>query len=349
MLGTSDCSLCAPGTATASTGTTTCPNCNPGQFQPSSGESTCLNCGAGTYQPSSGSTLCLNCNAGTFQPAAASSTCLDCAAGTYQPSNGTTSCIGCAPGTFADTTGSSSCDTCTPTCPPGQFENAACTATSDTGCAPCDATCATCDGPSSSECTSCESGNPPVPPVSGECLADCTAAPKGGCRTPTLSGKAGLSITDNADNTKDSLKWKWIKGSATLVGEFGAVTGTEGLRLCVYDGITPTRVSAIAIPPGGTCAGKPCWKTKPTGFGYKDKDRTPNGVLSATLKAGPDGKALIKVTAKGANVPTPNPTSFTGPVLVQLQRDDGSAVCWEAKYSMPFKKNVGGKFTDKAD
>ena len=99
---------------------------------------------------------------------------------------------------------------------------------------------------------------------------------------------------------------------------------------------------------GELCAGKPCWKTRKTGFVYRDKLLTPDGALTATLKAGSAGKATIVVTAKGANLETPNPAAFTGPIQVQLQRAD-RAVCFEATYGAPFKKNKKGSFFDLAD
>jgi hypothetical protein len=86
---------------------------------------------------------------------------------------------------------------------------------------------------------------------------------------------------------------------------------------------------------------------RPTGLGTR-VELTPNAA-SATFKAGADEKALVKVTAKGLNVPTPDLTNpLTGPVVVQLQRADG-AICFEADYGAPFQKNADRKFVDKAD
>ena len=133
----------------------------------------------------------------------------------------------------------------------------------------------------------------------------------------------------------------WVTGG-------GNPTTTEDYYLCIYNAGVKA-APGILLPPGGTCGTKACWKTKSTGFGYKDKDLTPDGALSATLKAGAAEKAQIKVTAKGVNVPTPDITTFTtGPIVVQLQRQDG-AICFEADFSAPFKKNAGGTFTDKGD
>jgi hypothetical protein len=170
--------------------------------------------------------------------------------------------------------------------------------------------------------------------------------PAVGCRAPIASGKAKLTIRDNALAKKDFLKWTWVKGSATSVADFGNPTTTDGYSLCIYD--AGARVSSTTLPPGGLCAGKPCWKTRKTGFAYRDKLLTPDGALTATLKAGSAGKATIVVTAKGANLETPNPAAFTGPIQVQLQRAD-RAVCFEATYGAPFKKNKNGSFFDLAD
>jgi hypothetical protein len=153
-------------------------------------------------------------------------------------------------------------------------------------------------------------------------------------------------MKDNTIDAKDQIKWKWLKGAATTTADFGNPTTTNDYFLCIYD--NGSRISAMELPAGGTCAGKPCWKSKSTGFTYKDKDLTPDGVLSATLKSGADQKAVIKVTAKGVNVPEPLLSSITGPVVVQFQRGDGG-ICFGAQYSAPFKKSDGATFIDKAD
>ena len=74
--------------------------------------------------------------------------------------------------------------------------------------------------------------------------------------------------------------------------------------------------------PGGTCAGKPCWKATATGFKYTNKDLTPNGVKTMQLKAGTDGKATVKVKGQGGNLGMPAlPLAPT--VTVQLKSSDG--------------------------
>lgn len=220
----------------------------------------------------------------------------------------------------------------------------ACTATSDTGCDDCDASCATCSGPDGNECTSCFTQDPPQ---EGICAAvGCAVAPAAGCRTPAQSGKAKLVIRNLVVDSKDLVKWKWAKGAATDASEFGDPLATDVYSLCVYD--AGTLVSSTIVPAGGSCAGKPCWKATRIGFLYKDRDLTPEGARVVGLKAGVAGRASVKFLGKGTNLETPDPTTFTGPVLVQLQRSGGND-CFEATYSSPFKKNAGGKFIDLAD
>jgi hypothetical protein len=271
---------------------------------------------------------------GSFASDAGQALCTSCAAGSFANTTGQALCTSCAAGTFAGGTGQAECTACDA----GSYSG-----TGASACSPCNGACLTCGGPSATDCTSCASDEPPV---SGACLPACALTPATGCRLPAVDGKAKLKITDDADDNKDQLKWKWIKGSATQAMDFGDPLATDSYLLCIYDG--STRVSSIELPAGDTCAGKPCWKATASGFLYKDKDRTPEGGFKAKLKAGGDTKAGVSVIAKGVTLETPDPTTFTGPLRVQLQRADG-AICFESVFSAPFKKNSAGKFSDSAD
>ncbi|HEX6284407.1 MAG TPA: branched-chain amino acid ABC transporter permease, partial [Pyrinomonadaceae bacterium] len=61
-----------------------------------------------------------------------------------------------------------------------------------------------------------------------------------------------------------------------------AVGGATGYTMCVYEssaGVPRLARPPIVIPAGGTCGKKPCWKRSgPTGFRYKNRARTPDGV-----------------------------------------------------------------------
>ncbi len=178
--------------------------------------------------------------------------------------------------------------------------------------------------------------------------AACPPVPIAGCRTPTVSAKAFLAAKDKTPDTKDQLQWKWLKGAATTMGEFGSPTTTTGYQLCVYDGVSAVLYDAT-IPAAGSCGTHACWKEKPTGFNYKDGELSPDGVQQLLLRAGIDGKAKIILKAQGTPLDDPA-FALTQPITVQLRNDEG--VCWEAEYSAPALKNVAGPpgdFKDKAD
>jgi hypothetical protein len=145
------------------------------------------------------------------------------------------------------------------------------------------------------------------------------------------------------DDTKDQLQWKWSPGAATTVGDFGDPLATESYYLCIYD--AGVLVSTTLVEPATACPG--CWKPNSKGFAFKDKAHTPDGAEQLKLKSGVAGKAQVQFKGKGDNLQMP-PGSRTGPVIVQLQPATQS-VCWEAVYGVPFQKNDGTNFVDKAD
>jgi hypothetical protein len=164
-----------------------------------------------------------------------------------------------------------------------------------------------------------------------------------GCRAPFVGGKSTLLLADKTPNTKDQLQWKWLGGAATTVAEFGNPAATDGYAVCLYAG--GSLESALLAPAAGTCAGKPCWAAKPTGFQYNDKELDPSGIAQLALKAGSDGKAQIRVKGKGDHLVMPVVGS---PMVVQL-RNVATGQCWTASYSAPFDKYDGITLKDKAD
>ena len=150
------------------------------------------------------------------------------------------------------------------------------------------------------------------------------------------------------------LPQKWIKGAVTTKAEFGTPLTTTSYQLCIYDG-TSTLIADATIPAGGLCnvaKPKPCWKDKPKGFDYKDKDLTPDGISQMKLQEGLiAGKEQIQVKGKSTLLDDPT-LPFTQPITVQLHNAE-SGLCREAVYSAPAGKNVAGppvgQFKDKAD
>lgn len=174
----------------------------------------------------------------------------------------------------------------------------------------------------------------------------CRPAPESGCKPPFVSGKAQLRILDRSPDTGDQLSWRWLTGSLTTVTEFGDPRATTSYQLCVYD--QGGKVLGASIPAGGVCRGRFCWATiGSTGFKYNNKDATPAGVTQLSLQQGVDGKAKIKLKAKGDPLETPILLDLEQPVRVQLTNTAGK--CWEAVYSAPAQRQTQDQFKDRGD
>ena len=161
----------------------------------------------------------------------------------------------------------------------------------------------------------------------------CGSAPATGCR---LAQARASSVQIKSNATNDQFKWKWTKGAATDVSDFmDPVGGSATYRVCVYDNSANSQpLAQMDVPPGGTCGTAPCWKaTGSTGFAYKNKAATPNGLSVVKLKAGIAGRANVQARGKGANLPTPT-LGLTLPVTVQLVIANGPTTeCWQTTYT----------------
>jgi 6-phosphogluconolactonase (cycloisomerase 2 family) len=168
----------------------------------------------------------------------------------------------------------------------------------------------------------------------------CSPAPMLGCSTPSQAGASLVFFKDKSPNDGDTFLWKWNKGPVTLLSSFGdPATTTNDLILCAYEDTlgTPTLIFRARLLAGGACAAKPCWKATSTGYKYKDKDRSPDGLLVAGLKAGSvPAQAKIKMKGKGSLLTMPV-MPLTTPVVVQLQR---TGACWETTHTTPIVTTI---------
>jgi hypothetical protein len=187
--------------------------------------------------------------------------------------------------------------------------------------------------------------DPPAPCSTGP-------LPAASCHGPTAPGKTQLAIKDTAPDTKDQMKWKWAKGGAVALGDFGdPVNGTTSYTLCLWDRNAGALdlVRSIVLPAGGTCAGKPCWRGHAKGFLFSDKTLA-TGVKQLKLRAGAAGKGQVQLQAKGVGIETVGaalPFAQSPAVTIQLTNDLGQ--CWSSDFSAPARVNTGDKFDDRGD
>lgn len=174
----------------------------------------------------------------------------------------------------------------------------------------------------------------------------CAPTPRGDCRTSIAAGASSLSLRDQSGETKDTLQWKWSRGSATAPADLGDPTTTTRYDLCLYDGAA-NLVASAAAPAGGICAERPCWTLKSSGFRYARKDMTPNGLTGIELRSGAAGKARIVLKGKGEPLTLPALPIASLPLTVQLA--NGIGTCWSASFENDVRQNDAGAFKAKSD
>ncbi len=158
----------------------------------------------------------------------------------------------------------------------------------------------------------------------------CPETPPVGCKAASAGGST-LSFVEGSTNDRNAASWKW-KGAATSLEELDDPTTTASYLFCVYEGDDDV-ATGFRVPAGGTCDGNDCWTALATGFRYKDRDGTSGGLTGLQLKAGDDGKASIKLKARGVTLDVPS-VPLTLPVLAVLQNEE-SGNCWQAGFTVP--------------
>lgn len=189
-----------------------------------------------------------------------------------------------------------------------------------------------------------------------------TVAPT--CRATIAPGKSKILVRNDGFDPDDlALSWKWAKGAATAAADFGDPTTSDTAYLCLYNddggGAGNVLVTQANLPAGGLCAGRPCWKALGTpagakGFKYKDKERTPNGVLKAVLKPGTDGRSKIVLKAGRGNLSAGVAAGLPAvPVIGTLTAQlhvPATGACWGATFTAATaKRNGTGIFQASSD
>jgi hypothetical protein len=164
----------------------------------------------------------------------------------------------------------------------------------------------------------------------------CAPAPTAPC---TASGQSKLSVNEKSAG-KEKLKAQIQKLVPALAAtDFGdPVIGTTNYALCIYDGSNALKGELSIVKGGENCGTDPCWEgVKTTGYKYKDKDLTADGVQKIQLSGGDAGKGKVSVSAKNTssanNMPVGIAAALNGATHATVQLLDSSGHCYGATLS----------------
>ncbi len=167
------------------------------------------------------------------------------------------------------------------------------------------------------------------PPFWGLAVApgfSCPAAPSASCAT---ASKSLVKMKASTNGSGGKFLWKWIRGTAA-VADFGAPETDTEFALCAY--LDGQRIVDAPIRAGGTCGGRPCWRTTGSvGFAYRNRDGNVAGLTKVKLRAG-SNKAQLQIAGGRDNLVLPaQPLELNSSLRLQLIRS-GDSTCWESNF-----------------
>lgn len=154
----------------------------------------------------------------------------------------------------------------------------------------------------------------------------CPDAPAPGCRP---AGAGLLTLKQHpADDAKDQLVFKWLKGPSGTQAELGDPTGATAYSLCAYAGGAGALLFELGVP-----SGPAAWKPIGTaGFKYLDPTTSASGVKKLILKSSAKDRSKAVVVGKGAHLPDPPLGGIATPLRVQVIGSD-APVCLETVFA----------------
>jgi hypothetical protein len=194
---------------------------------------------------------------------------------------------------------------------------------------------------------SCGDGNP--------CTVDTCDAIDGCANTPLTEAtcrtapQSQLMILDNADDTKDKLKFAWSKGDETLLPAFGEPRYDTVYTLCIFDYQSGSALERARLSVGRSAAFAP---VTGKGWTFTDTEATSDGIFKIKLSSGDVGFPKIQIQAKGNEIPLPAPYStermFAADQKVAVGLVTSSGECWSAEFNAAVtQKNAASQFKAK--
>jgi 6-phosphogluconolactonase (cycloisomerase 2 family) len=132
-----------------------------------------------------------------------------------------------------------------------------------------------------------------------------------------------------------TMSWKWKKGEATTVADFGDPSSDTTYTMTVSD--ASGEKFSLEIPRGEVFPEANPWLALSDGYRFLEKSRTHSGAYKVVLKEGEDGRSAVSSLHKGENLTAELPAdlTFQAPVTVRLRNNDpaNQGICWESKMS----------------
>ncbi|MEE8312065.1 MAG: FG-GAP repeat protein [Candidatus Binatia bacterium] len=185
--------------------------------------------------------------------------------------------------------------------------------------------------------------------ISGDLIAGnddspgCPPQPLADCFISTAK-KSRVRVTDRSTDSRDRFLWRWKNGEATTLADIGEApsAGSTGYRVCVYDDSESSQpLTDAALPAGGTCGAKPCWKAAGGGYRFKDSSGRHSGIRRACLRSGTAGRSRTWIKANGSAFTSPGPPAHLPLTLQLVVTDTTGTRCWQTVFSEAGKNEPG--------
>jgi cysteine-rich repeat protein len=170
-------------------------------------------------------------------------------------------------------------------------------------------------------------------------------APSPTCTPPDVAMGASLLMRTLAHGG-NQVQFKWGKGPAVPVTDFGEPSGGETLELCVYDQPAPNAY-ALVLSGSPSVSGGGAWTASSTGWKFKSTTGVPDGIRSVVLKGG-TVPLQGKVQVKAMSSPSFGPLPLQGDPSIIAQFRTSLGMCWGATFSMP-TVNTAMEFKARSD
>ena len=159
------------------------------------------------------------------------------------------------------------------------------------------------------------------------------------------SARGAFRLINRDDDSRDTIRWKWLTGQVTTLAELGSPTGTTEFALCIIDSIEGEEIVAreLLFDRGEA------WRSRATGFRYSTRTGIPDGITRARIKAGIEGRSKITLKGKGAQTRLPESLSpfqyFSVSPTLMLRLVNSEGTCWESRFGIDRTTvNRGDKF-----